>query len=136
MGKRKPGIFSSWSMQEILPMLGPAGLTSPAVLGELSRRLPSDCDVQNNFSGKDGTRWKFKNVFVSFRSVGRVSQPARIHRVAEHFKDFSISGNQCDRVPLVGIHPYIALPIQGDAVASLENGMSDEDIAQTERVGV
>ena len=29
-------------------MLGPAGLTSPAVLGELSRRLPSDWDVQNS----------------------------------------------------------------------------------------
>ncbi len=62
-------------------------------------------------------------------------KPDRVHRIAENFKDSSISGNQCHRVPLIGVHPYVALPIQGDAVASLKNGMSDEDIAQAERVG-
>ena len=73
---------------------------------------------------------------VSFCCIGRISQTRRVHRIAENFKDFSIFGNQSHRVPLIGIHPYIALPIQGDAVTSLKNGMSDEDIAQTERVGL
>src|SRR5262245_11580483 len=41
-------------MQEILPRLGPFGLISPAVLGELSRRLPSDWEVQNTFPVRNG----------------------------------------------------------------------------------
>src|SRR4030095_6778390 len=41
-------------MQEILPTLDPIGLISPAVLGELSRRLPSDWDVQNSFPIRNG----------------------------------------------------------------------------------
>src|SRR6516162_3180805 len=70
MGNGNPGIFSSWSMQEILPMLGPAGLISPAVLGELSRRLPSDIDVQKTFPVKKGLvgnsrMWLFPTPFWS-----------------------------------------------------------------------
>src|SRR4051794_1715123 len=41
-------------MQEILPRLGPAGLISPAVLGELSRRLPSELAVQNLLPERNG----------------------------------------------------------------------------------
>ena len=61
--------------------------------------------------------------------------PVRVHRVTEHFKDFSMSRNECHRVPLVGIHPDIPILIEGDAVAAFENRMSDEDIAEAERVG-
>src|SRR6267142_6108213 len=41
-------------MQEILPISDPVGLTWPPVLRKLSRRLPSDCDVQNNFPVRNG----------------------------------------------------------------------------------
>ncbi len=61
--------------------------------------------------------------------ISRVSQPARVHRVTENFKDFSMPCNYCHRVPLVGIHPDIPKHIEGDAVAAFENRMSDEDIA-------
>src|SRR4029077_19942631 len=59
MGHGKPGIFSSWSMQEILPKgIGPLGvapaLISPALRGELSRLSPSDIDVQNSFPVRNG----------------------------------------------------------------------------------
>src|SRR5262245_30513965 len=46
-GNDSPGMGSLWSMQEILPRNGPAGLASPAVLGELSRRLASRFAVHN-----------------------------------------------------------------------------------------
>src|SRR5215813_13059620 len=72
---------------------------------------------------------------VSFRSVGGVSQPVRVYRVTEHFKDSPMSRNECYRVPLVGIHPNIPKHIEGDAVAAFENRMSDEDIAKAEGVG-
>ena len=63
-------------------MLGPAGLTSPAVLGELSRRLPSDWDVQNNFPVRNGLvgnsrMWLFPTVLVT-----RVSQSCSKRRLA------------------------------------------------------
>src|SRR5712671_2987586 len=42
-------------MQEILPRLAPAPpLISPSVLGELSRRSPSEFAVQNNFPSRNG----------------------------------------------------------------------------------
>src|SRR3954466_12770164 len=43
-------------MQEILPRAptGPPEFTSPAALGELSRRLPSDCEVQNFLPSRNG----------------------------------------------------------------------------------
>src|SRR5262249_35113266 len=72
---------------------------------------------------------------VSFRSVGGVSQPVRVYRVTEHFKDLSMSRNECHRVPLVGIRPDIPKHIEGDAVAAFENRMSDEDVTEAERVG-
>ena len=90
------------------------------------------------FSGKERAGWKFKNVGVSHCWISRIlsrSNHGRVHRVAEHFKDFSISGNDCHRVPLVGIHPDIPIPIEGDAVAAFENRMSDKDVAEAERVG-
>ena len=58
-----------------------------------------------------------------------------VHRIAEDFKDFSMSRNECHRVPLVGSHPDIPKHIEGDAVAAFENRMSDEDITEAERVG-
>src|SRR5439155_18391332 len=53
-GSGRPGIFSSWSMQEILPRIAVPGTISPPVLGELSRRLPSDIDVQNSLPVRKG----------------------------------------------------------------------------------
>src|SRR5687768_11094868 len=48
-------MISSWSMQEILPRApAPAWLTSPAVLGELSRRLPSEFAVQKVLPERNG----------------------------------------------------------------------------------
>src|SRR5688572_11876536 len=41
-------------MQEILPRGAPGLLSSPAVLGELSRRLPSEFDVQNFRPDRNG----------------------------------------------------------------------------------
>src|SRR5215831_3855321 len=41
-------------MQEILPRIAEPGTISPPVLGELSRRLPSDWDVQNTFPVRKG----------------------------------------------------------------------------------
>src|SRR5688572_14710007 len=41
-------------MQEILPRFGPAGVISPAVLGELSRRSPSEFDVQSLRPARNG----------------------------------------------------------------------------------
>src|SRR5882724_10102109 len=41
-------------MQEIFPTSGPAGLISPAVLGALSRRLPSELAVQNLCPSRKG----------------------------------------------------------------------------------
>src|SRR5258706_12752481 len=41
-------------MHEILPTSGPAGLISPAVLGTLSRRLPSELAVQNLWPRRKG----------------------------------------------------------------------------------
>src|SRR5207249_10270326 len=41
-------------MQEILPMPGPAGLTSPPVLGKLSRLLRSELAVQKIFPLRKG----------------------------------------------------------------------------------
>src|SRR5215510_6500550 len=58
-GNDSPGIISSWSMQEILAKgIGPScaapPLTSPTSRGELSRRLPSDWEVQNVFPVTNG----------------------------------------------------------------------------------
>src|SRR5438105_2317545 len=47
IGNGKPGIVTRSSMQEILPRGCPLPPISPAVLGELSRRLPSEFAVQN-----------------------------------------------------------------------------------------
>src|SRR5262245_55574283 len=74
-GNGSPGIISSWSMQEILakgigPSCGAPPLTSPTSRGELSRRLPSDWDVQNNFPVRNGLvgnsrMWLFPTPFWS-----------------------------------------------------------------------
>ena len=134
MGKRKPGIFSSWSMQEILPISGPAGLTWPPVLGKLSRRLPSDCDVQNTFPVRNGLVGNSRMCLFPSAVSAEFLNPLRVHWIAENFKDSPIPGNQGHCVPLIGVHPDIPLPIEGDAVPAFENRMSDEDIAEAQRV--
>jgi hypothetical protein len=58
IGNGRPGIFSSWSIQEILPrfLVGvpPEASISPADRGELSRLSPSDIDVQKTFPVRKG----------------------------------------------------------------------------------
>ena len=66
MGNRRPGIFNSWSMQEILPRgVGPSWAASP-------RPVPVSLGSEENFSDKEGTGWKFKNAVVSYRLIARV----------------------------------------------------------------
>jgi len=43
-----------------------------------------------DFSGKEETRGKFKNVLVSFCRIGRISQANRVDRIAEDFHYFPV----------------------------------------------
>src|SRR4029453_18727851 len=53
-------------MQEILPLDGPAGLTSPTSFGELSRRLPSLFAVHNRIPRRNGLVGNSRIVVSSF----------------------------------------------------------------------
>ena len=113
------------------------GLTWPPVLGRIVPPVTVGLGCAENFSGKKWAGWKFKNVVVSLCSIApNFSNHWReFTGLRNTSKTFPSLGNECHRVPLIGIHPDIPLPIEGDAVAAFENRMSDEDIAEAERVG-
>ena len=129
-------------MQEILakgigPSWGWLPLTSPTRRGELSRIPPVVLGRAKDFSGKEETRWKFKNVVVSYCGIGRISSPSQpgVDGIAEDFNYFPVLGHKHDGLAFNGNDPYISISIQCDSVSTFKIGMRDKDVVETEGVG-
>ena len=114
-------------------MLGPAGLTSPAVLGELSRRLPSDWDVQKTFPLRKGLVGNSRMWLFPTRCYACVPQPGcgkltGLRKISKT-SPFLVTTATALR-SLASTHMFSS---RSRAIPSppLKNGMSDEDVAQT-----
>src|SRR5262249_24076215 len=88
-----------------------------------------------DFSGKEDTRGKLKNVLVSFCRIGRISQANRVNRITEDFHYFPVLGHKHDGLAFSGNDPYISISIQRDSVCAFKIGMRDKDVVETESVG-
>ena len=110
-------------MQEIFPWFGPRGVISPAVLGELSRRLAS------RFAGTEPAIGQHRAGIELQRAV--VPQlGSGIGRVAKHLYNRAFVGHYHHCVALVGIDPDVAIAVESDAVRAFEQRMCDEQIIQ------
>jgi len=87
-----------------------------------------------NLSAEKGTGWKLKDVIVSERRVCRISKPREICGIAENLRDSSVFGNDGNRVSFIGVDPNISGYIERYAISTFKDRMSDEDVAQAERV--
>ena len=117
--------------------MGSPGVNLTSAAGRIIPPVSIGHRCAKNLSAQEGTGRKFKNVVVPNTFVARVPQSDSsrgVDRIPENFNDFSLSGNHCYRIALIGIHPDIFLAIESYAVAALENRMSDNDIAQAQRV--
>ena len=88
-----------------------------------------------DFSGKEETRGKLKNVVVSYCRIGRISQASRVHGIAEDFNYFAVLGHKHHGLALIGRDPYISISIQCDSVCTFKIGMRDKDVVEAEGVG-
>ena len=82
-------------MQEILPRIAEPGTISPPVLGELSRRLPSDIDVQNTFPVRNGLVGNSRMCLFPFAYIVLFGENLHIS-LNEYIKTRRFCLNVCD----------------------------------------
>jgi hypothetical protein len=81
-----------------------------------------------------GTGWKFQNTIISDGRIRRISESIGVYGIAKNFRDAAIFGNNRDSVSFISVNPNIASDIKRYTISTLQNRMSHQDIAQTERV--
>ena len=111
-----PGPCRKSSPQE-LAHLGFAGVDLAESPRGIIPKPPVALGRAQDFSGKEETRGKLKNVVVSYCRIGRISQASRVDGIAEDFNYFPVVGHKHDGLAFSGRNPYISISIQCDSGA-------------------